>query len=139
VKLLFYLTRLMIEIPGEPPKYAKPPNTTEPKYIEFLEDNAHIIYPALAIAVLVLIALGILQAWRTDDISGLQKAEIKRDIVRELRREMHGITVEHMAKLVAVPPFRLLKILEEMQTDGIAESRTDTQRTTTWRLKGLRG
>jgi hypothetical protein len=48
-----------------------------------------VIFPTL----MLIIALGILQAWRTDDISGLQKAEIKRDIVRELRREMHGITV----------------------------------------------
>lgn len=127
----------LIEIPGEPPKYAKPPGATDVKYLEFLENNTHLIYPLLAIAVLVLIALGVLQAWRTEDMDGVKKAEVKREVIRELRREVHGLTVERLAKAVAVPPFKLLKILEEMAEDGITEQRTDTTRRTTWRLKGL--
>jgi len=127
----------LIDLPGDPPHYTKPPGATDVRYIEILENNAHIIYPALAVLALVLIGLGILQAWRTEDMSGVQKAEIKRDVVRALRRQVHGMTVERLAKEVSVPPFKLLKILEEMAEGGITETRTDTSRLTTWRLKGL--
>ena len=118
--------------------YTRPSGATTAKYFEVLENNTHIIYPLLVVTVLVLISLGVLQAWRSQDLDGLQKAELKRELIRELRRDMHGTTVDAMSKVVGLPPFRLNKLLEEMQTEGILESRTDTRRITTWRLKGLR-
>ena len=117
--------------------YVRPSGATTAKYWEWLENNTHIIYPALTVTVLVLISLGVLQAWRSQDLDGVQKAELKRELVKELRREMHGCTVDMMSKVVGLPPFRLNKLLEEMQADGLLESRTDTRRITTWRLKGL--
>jgi predicted ArsR family transcriptional regulator len=87
--------------------------------------------------VLILIGLGILQAWRSEDMDGLQKAELKREVIRELRREVHGLTADAISKAVGVPSLKLLRVLEEMQRDNILESRTDTARITTWRMKGL--
>lgn len=127
--------RLGIDLPGQPPDYVRPPSATTPRYIEFLEGNTHLVYPALAVLVLVLIALGILQAWRSEDMDGVQKAELKRDVIRELRREVHGMSADALSKAVGVPSLKLLRILEEMQKDNILESRTDTQRLTTWRMK----
>ena len=122
-------------LPGER-EYAKPVGATRVKYIEALEDNTHVIYPAIAIFVLVLIVLGILQAWRTDDMSGELKAELKREVIRELRVNPHGMTVEALGKALKLQPLKLLKVLEEMALAGITESRTDTRRHTTWRVKG---
>jgi hypothetical protein len=135
VTLLHLLTRFAIDLPGEPPDYVRPPSATTPRYIELLEGNTHLIYPALAVLVLVLIALGILQAWRSEDMDGVQKAELKRDVIRELRREVHGLSADALSKAVGVPSLKLLRVLEEMQKDNILESRTDTQRLTTWRMK----
>lgn len=123
---------------GENAPYVRTQGATTAKYFEFLENNTHIIYPLLTVTVLVLIALGVLQAWRTQDLDGVQKAELKRELINQLRRDLHGTTVDAMSKVVGLPPFRLNKLLEEMQKDGILESRTDTRRITTWRLKGLR-
>ncbi len=129
------LTRLAIDLPGEPPDYVRPPSATTPRYIEFLEGNTHLAYPALAVLVLVLIALGILQAWRSEDMDGVQKAELKRDVIRELRREVHGMTADALSKAVGIPSLKLLRVLEEMQKDSILEARTDTRRITTWKMK----
>lgn len=131
------LLTLLLDLPGQAPDYVRPPSATSPRYIEFLESNTHLVYPALAILVLVLIAVGILQAWRSEDMDGLQKAELKRDIIKELRREVHGMTADAISKAVGVPSLRLLRVLEEMQTDNILESRTDTRRITTWKMKGI--
>jgi len=129
------LLLLTFDLPGEQPDYVRPPSATSPRYIELLENNTHLVYPALAVLVLVLISLGILQAWRSEDMDGLQKAELKRDVIKELRREVHGLSADALSKAVGIPSLKLLRVLEEMQKDNILESRTDTRRLTTWRMK----
>lgn len=131
------LLLLLLDMPGDPPKYVKPVGSAYVKYFETLENNTHIVYPALAIVMVALIAFGIISAWRTEDTDGLKKAELKREIIRELRREVYGMTVTHLAKNLQIPGGKVLKLLEEMAEDNIVESRTDTARVTTWRMKGL--
>jgi hypothetical protein len=117
--------------------YVAPLSSTAPRYLELLEENTHIIYPAIAVLVVGLIAVGVIAAWRTEDIDVIQKAEIKREIIREMRRQVDGLTVDQLARHTSLPPLKLVRILEEMQDGGITESRTNTARVTTWRLKGL--
>ncbi len=124
-------------MPGYKPDYQRPTNSASPEYIELLERNTHIIYPVLAVLVLVVLAAGILQAWKTQDLDGLQKAEFKREIIMELRKEMLGYTAESLARKVKLEPLKLVRLLEEMQSEGIISSTTNTQRLTTWRLKGV--
>ena len=126
-----------LPLPGQPVEAPRPTDSTDPGYIEFLERNSHIIYPALGVLVLVLIAAGILQAWRAQDLDGLARAELKREVILELRRQMGGVTAEALARKVGLEPFRLVRILEEMQRDGLLLSHTNTQRLTVWRLKGV--
>jgi hypothetical protein len=137
MKILLVAAFLLLDLPGDPPPYARPVGATQVKYIEFLENNTHIIYPLLAVVAVALIAFGVFSAWRTEDMDGLAKAELKREIVRELRREIWGMTAEALSKKVGIPRLKLLKILEEMQADNILEARTDTRRVTTWKMKGF--
>jgi hypothetical protein len=111
----------------------------EPGYFELLEKNTHIVYPVLAVLVLVLLMAGILQAWKTQDLDGLQLAELKREIVLELRRETWGASVDNLARKMKLDPLKLVNMLEQMQKDGVVISTTDTKRLTTWRLKGVGG
>lgn len=124
-------------MPGYKPDYQRPTNSASPEYIELLERNTHIIYPVLAVLVLVVLAAGILQAWKTQDLDGLQKAEFKREIILELRKDTLGYTAESLARRVKLEPLKLVRLLEEMQSEGIISSTTNTQRLTTWRLKGV--
>jgi hypothetical protein len=131
------LTAALIGLPGDPPDYVKPTGSTGVRYFEFLESNTHIIYPLLAVLVVVLIAVGVASALRAEELDGHQKSEIKRDIIAELRREVHGITVEQLAKAIGLTSHKAYKVLEEMASDNIVESRTDTRRHTTWRMKNF--
>jgi hypothetical protein len=100
-----------------------------------LENNTHLIYPALALFALVAIIVGILQAYRADDLSLVDKAEIKREIIQELRKHLSGLTVESLARSVALPRRKVDQVLEEMRTENIVDASTDGQRNTTWRMK----
>lgn len=124
-------------MPGDPPRYVKPVDAAQSRYFEWLEANTHLVYPALAVLAVALIAFGVLKALRSEDMDGLQKAELKRELILELRREVWGMTAERLSRSVGVPALKLLKVLEEMQRDNIVESRTDTSHVTTWRMKGL--
>jgi predicted transcriptional regulator len=125
----------LVDLPGQPPSYAKPQSGTNVRYIEVLENNTHLIYPALALFALVAIIVGILQAYRADDLSLVDKAEIKREIIQELRKHLSGLTVESLARSVALPRRKVDQVLEEMRTENIVDASTDGQRNTTWRMK----
>lgn len=105
------------------------------RYFELLEANAHIIYPVLAVLVLALIVAGILQAWRAHDLDGVAKAKIRREVMGELRRQSGGTTADALARAVGLEPFKLVKVLEEMQRDGLLISHTNTHRLTVWQIR----
>ncbi len=107
------------------------------RYLEPLERNAQIIYPLLVLGVLALLVIGILQAWSSNDLDGLQKAELKREIILQLRRQVGGMSAESISKAIGLEPFKPVKLLEEMQRDGLVGSHTNTDRLTVWQLRGL--
>ncbi|MBZ4400294.1 MULTISPECIES: hypothetical protein [unclassified Myxococcus] len=118
------------------PDYTRPVSSMSPKYFEILEQNSHIIYPLVAILTLVLIAAGILQAWRTQDLDGLQKSEFKKAIVNELRSNITGLPGDVLAKAVGLDRLKTHRLLEQMQQDGMVVSHTNSQRLTVWRIRG---
>lgn len=137
LRLLSRVTLLLIDLPGDPPRYGRPDSATRPRYSEWLENNSHIIYPVIAVSVVALIAFGIISAWRNEDGDGLRKAELKREVIRQLRRDVYGNTADHLARQLGVSGGRMLALLEEMAEGNMVESHTDTARITTWRIKGL--
>jgi len=128
---------LLPELTSDQPRYTRPVGSAEVKYFELLENNSHIIYPIIAVSVVALIAFGVISAWRSEDVDGIAKAEMKREVILQLRREVYGLTAMRLATLVDAPGGKMLKLLEEMAEANIVESRTDTSRVTTWRMKGL--
>src|SRR4051794_33074829 len=115
---LFYGALLLLpeglKLPGQI-EYEQPDSATNVPYLELLESNTHIIYPALAIFVVVLIVAGILHAWKTDDLDSVVKAQAKREIVMQLRREMHGMSAERLTRLTGLDLNKLVRLLQEMQ------------------------
>lgn len=124
-------------MPGENEPYVRPAGDTSPKYFEWLEANSQVLYPAIGLLVLVLVLLGILQAWRAPKLSGASLLELKREILLHLRKEMGGCSADVLAKVVALDSFKVMKLLEEMQNEGMVRSYTNTHRLTIWQIKGL--
>ena len=106
---------------------------------DFVDHNAVYLYPALAVVVFLLMTGGILQAWKSNELAGLERAEFKREIVIELRRQVTGATAEAIARHFKLELFQTVSILEEMQRDGLLTSHTRTDRQTFWAIKGLPG
>lgn len=103
----------------------------------WIEANAQIIYPTLAIGTLALIAFALLSLMRRQDMDGKLKDKVKAELITELRLQVVGVTAEELAKSVGVETFKTVRLLEEMQSDGILMSYNNTQRRQVWRLKGI--
>ena len=121
---------------SEKPGYYKPTTSMSPTYLELLEQNSHIIYPALGILTAVLLMAGILQAWRSQDMDGLTKNEFKRAIVNELRRNLSGLPGDMIARAVGLDRLKTVKLLEQMQQEGLVNSYMSSNQMMMWRVRG---
>ncbi len=141
VSLFAAATRLRLELPdgfpGKEPSYPTPVGDTQPEYFEFIEKHSGVLYPVIGGLVLLLLVVGILKAWRAQDLDGQSKAEFKREIIHELRKHVTGLSGEALAKAIGLDSLKTMRLLEELQTDGVLISHTSTERLTTWRLKGV--
>lgn len=125
-------------IPGrdDTPQYDKPNSAMESSYIELIEQNSHIIYPSLGIITLVLLVLGILQAWKSQDMDGLTKNEFKRAIINELRSNLAGLPGEVLARAIGLDRLKTVKLLEQMQQEGMVISYMSSNQMMLWRVRG---
>ncbi|GMU03022.1 hypothetical protein KH5H1_71420 [Corallococcus caeni] len=139
LKLLLPLLTAQIEgLPGQDsgPDYDRPVSSITTGYIELLEKNSHIVYPVIAVVTLLLIGWGILSAWRTQDMDGLQKNEFKRAIINELRSNISGMPGDLLGRTIGLDRLKTNRLLEEMQTEGLVLSHTNSERLTVWRVRG---
>lgn len=128
-------------MPGQDnsPKYVKPPSSMAPKYFDMLEQNSHIVYPSLAILTLLLVVVGIFQAWKSQDMDGLTKNEFKRAIINELRRNLAGLPGEVIARAVGLDRLKTVRLLEQMQQEGMVNSYMSSNQMMMWRVRGAGG
>ncbi|HEX8435041.1 hypothetical protein [Archangium sp.] len=128
-----------LSLPGLESGPDRPASSVDPDYFELLERNSHIVYPALGLLVLGLVTLAILQASKAQHMDGAAKVEFKRRIVDELRRHPAGLMAPELASVLELERGMLVRLLDQMQQDGVLISHTTTQRHTVWRVKGVGG
>jgi hypothetical protein len=85
--------------------------------LSFLEQNTHILYPLFAIGTVALLGMGIFLAWRSDEMSAVLKAEYKREVMIQLRRQPSGLTVAKLAKVLQLSVHKTAQLVEEMAND----------------------
>ncbi|KFE61049.1 hypothetical protein [Hyalangium minutum] len=143
--LLLSLLLHLVQIDGLPegmpgrddsPQYVKPASSMAPKYFDMLEQNSHIVYPALAGLTLLLVVVGIFQAWKSQDMDGLTKNEFKRAIVNELRRNLSGLPGDMIARAIGLDRLKTVKLLEQMQQEGMVNSYMSSSQMMMWRVRG---
>lgn len=124
-------------LPGQRTGPEQPAASTDNRYFEWLETHTQIVYPAIAIAVLGMMAYAILASWKTQGMDVETKMKLKKAIITELRLAMGGLSAERLGKSIGLSGLKTVKLLEEMQRDGVLWSHLGDKRLTIWRLKGV--
>lgn len=104
---------------------------------EWLELHGHIVFPIIGVVTLVILVVGLVSAFRSDEISGMVKVEYKRELIHGLRRNPGGFTLQEMVKLLKLRPRQIELLLEEFVEDGLLVIQKDRQRGKIWRLRGV--
>jgi len=88
--------------------------------LSFLEQYQHILYPTLALFVLVLLGASVVSAWRSPKLEGVEKARLKGEVIRAMRQNIGWITAPELAESIpGSDSHAMAKILEEMKQDGV--------------------
>ena len=90
--------------------------------LEVLDEYGHIIYPALGVLVIILLAASVFSAWRAPRIEGVEKARIKGDTIRLMRKNVGWITAIEVAQHLEVDAHVAAILLNEMKDDGLLTS-----------------
>lgn len=119
-------TNRFLSLPDDHPLYP---------WLDRLERHAQGVYLGVAVVVLLLLALGIRQAWRSQELHSQEKIARRSELLRILRRERTGCSAEGLSREIGLPSLTLVRLLEELEDDGLVVSHTNTQRLTTWSIK----
>jgi hypothetical protein len=86
---------------------------------QFLTQHKQIIYPALALLVLVLLVAAVLNAWKSPEIAGAEKARLKGEIIRFMRKHIGWATAAEVGAGVEVETQIAATLMQEMKDDGL--------------------
>ncbi len=86
---------------------------------EFLAQHKHIIYPVLALLVIVLLIAAVANAWKTPEIAGAEKARLKGEIIRFMRKHIGWATAAEVGKGLEVETQVAATLMQEMKEDGL--------------------
>jgi len=127
-------------VPMRPPtpKVAPP----EPDFTELLENLAiewQWLLPWIGIAVVLMVAWGVVRAWRSDDLDAEKRTELKRLLIDQLRQRPGGLSAEELQGVLGVSKFHLGQVAEEMRKQKVIEIYDVAGRGHVYHLAGVAG
>jgi hypothetical protein len=102
---------------------------------EFIEQNSRILFPLLAVLLVVLLGAGVMSAWKTPELVGAEKAKLKGEIIRSLRSHIGWMTAQEIGEALDIETHTAATLMEEMKKDGVLVSGTIENRIH-YRVKG---
>jgi hypothetical protein len=117
-------------------KVHPPPEDEAQKIWYFVEDHGDVIYPVFALAVALIIFLGVRRGMRSNVDELREKQDHKDAIVRMMRAKLL-VTPEDAAGELKIDRFRASALLEELVTEGKLVHQRMGGGVQSYRLKGL--
>jgi hypothetical protein len=113
---------------------------TETFYIiaQWWDRHTQVVFPTLVVLSLIVLLTGIIQAFRSEDLRGTDRVELKREVLVAVRRHPGGVAAEQLSKDTGIQTRLLVKLLEDMQRIGWVTCFTNTQRLTLWTVQETR-
>lgn len=102
---------------------------------EWLGREGHILFPALAIFVAVMLLAGLTHAFGNRELRSLEAEEIERELLSVLRRRPDGAAGDELSAATGLAPIKVLQALEGLQRLGKVETRSTDHRLVVWRMK----
>jgi len=96
-----------------------------------------ILWPTLGLVVVGAIVLAALKSATHKSIPGEDRLRVKKEIIHELRRQLHGLSLEQLAKHVGHAPAPLRDLLEEMCKDGMLKEDVNSKGAQLYKLPGM--
>lgn len=104
---------------------------------EWIEDNGAIVYPAIALAIVGLIAGALLSSWRADELNAEQRGQLKMKILQIMRRRLSGVSPEMVAAELQLDVIIAARLLGELEEEGVLASSPGRSTTPVqYRLRG---
>jgi len=108
-------------------------------YIVWLENHSAVVYPAIGLLVIALMAWGILTALRSSEMDTATRVKIKTDVLDALRLHVGGLSTQELMKETGRSQGELMLVLEEMARDHQVWSTRSAERHTVWHARGVGG
>lgn len=85
----------------------------------WIEEHGSIVYPAMALVIIGLIAGALFASWRADELEGERKGELKMKILQVMRRRISGVSAEQIAAELQIDVLVAAKLLGELDNEGV--------------------
>lgn len=86
---------------------------------QWIEEHGAIVYPAMALVIIGLIAGALFASWRADELEGERKGELKMKILQVMRRRISGVSAEQIAAELQIDILVAAKLLSELDAEGV--------------------
>lgn len=86
---------------------------------QWIEEHGAIVYPALALIIIGLIAGALFASWRADELEGERKGELKMKILQVMRRRISGVSAEQVAAELQIDVLVAAKLLTELDSEKV--------------------
>lgn len=86
---------------------------------QWIEEHGAIVYPALALIIIGLIAGALFASWRADELEGERKGELKMKILQVMRRRISGVSAEQVAAELQIDVLVSARLLTELDAEGV--------------------
>ncbi|MBS2032272.1 MAG: hypothetical protein JST54_30510 [Deltaproteobacteria bacterium] len=96
-----------------------------------------ILWPTLGLLVIGAIVMAVLKSATHKTIPGEDRLRVKKEIVQELRRKLHGQSLEELCKLVGHAPGPLTELVDEMVKDGMIKRDVNSKGAQLFKLPGM--
>lgn len=116
-------------------------NYQEPEWftplMQFSDRYGVIVFPIVGLLVVGAIVLAILKSASHKTIPGPERMHVKKEVIHELRRQIHGMSLEQLARHVGQHREALRALLEEMIKDGMLKQQQNSKGAQVYKLPGM--
>jgi hypothetical protein len=95
-----------------------------------------IIWPVVGLLVVGAVVIGVLKSARQQTIPGPERMKVKKDVIHELRRQIHGMSLDQIQQMVGHPREPLEELLQEMVKDGMLRPAVNSKGAQLYKLPG---